>query len=84
MIFSCSEAGTGRVLLKKRTLKNFAKFAGKHLRRNLFFNKAQSLQLYLNRDSKIYFSVNFAKLLRTPILQNISEGLLLPVVKIMF
>ena len=30
---------------KKRVLKNFAKFTGKHLRRSLFFNKVAGLRL---------------------------------------
>ena len=34
-----SEAATGEVFVKKRCSYNFAKFAGKHLCQNLFFNK---------------------------------------------
>ena len=50
---------------KKAVLWNFAKFTEQHL--------ALALQLYLKRDCEI----QHAKLLRTPILQNSSERLLL-------
>ena len=45
---SCPE-----VFSKKGVLRNFAKFAGKHLCQGLFFNDGVglSLQLYLKRDS---------------------------------
>ena len=44
--------------------KNFAKLTGKHLCQSLFFNKIEGLK-------HMCFSVNFAKFLRTPFLQNI-------------
>ena len=43
------------VFCKKCVLRNFAKFTGKHLRKNLFLNKVAG-------------SVNFVKFLRTPFL----------------
>ena len=45
--------------IRKGVLRNFAKFTGKHLCRNLFFNKAAGIR---------QFPVNFAKFLRTPFL----------------
>ena len=61
------------VFCKKGVLKNFTKFAGKHLCQNLFFNKVAGLRpetcnfiekIIRHRD----FSVNFAKFLRTTFL----------------
>ena len=70
--------------MKKGVLKIFTKFTGKHLRQSLFFNKvaglkcSASLQLYLKKRLwRSCFPVNFAKLLRTPFLQNTSGWLLL-------
>ena len=38
---------------EKGVLRNFAKFTGKHLSQNLFYNKVEALglQLYYKRDS---------------------------------
>ena len=58
----------------------FAKFTGKHLSRGLFFNKVASLRpatLLKERLWRRCFPMNFTKLLRTPILKNICERLLL-------
>ena len=59
-------------------LKNIAKFTGKHLYWNLFFNKvaglpANSLKKRLHRR---FFPVNFAKFLSTSISKNTCEQLL--------
>ena len=43
--FSCAEAATGGVLLKRGVFRNFTKFTGKHLCQKLLFSKAASLQL---------------------------------------
>ena len=52
------------VFYKKGVLKSFVKFTGKHLYHSLFFDKVAGLRL------EQVFSCNFAKLLRTPVLQN--------------
>ena len=60
--------------------KYFAKFTRKHLCQSLFFNKVAGLRaaiLLKNRLWRRCFPVNFAKVLRTPFLQNTS-GRLLP------
>ena len=69
------------VLYKKGVLKKFAKFAGKRLYRNLL-NKIAGLRpatLLRKRLRHRYFPVNFAKFLRTAILQNTSGRLLLKI-----
>ena len=53
---SCPE-----VFCKKGVLKNFGKFAGKHLCQSLFFNKVAALQAWLWYRS---FPVNFVKFLK--------------------
>ena len=67
----CPETAT-RVVLKKVALKNFTIFTGKHLRWGLFLVK-----LFQHRCC---FPVNIAKFLRTLILKNICERLLLNVI----
>ena len=65
---------------KKTVLKNFAKFKWKHLCWSLFLIKLQAFRLrsLFKRDSnRGVFPVNFAKLLRKTILQNIYERMLL-------
>ena len=60
-----------RCSVKKGVLRNLAKFTGKHLCQSLCFNiKKEAL-------AKKFFVVNFAKFLRTPVLQNTSGRLLL-------
>ena len=60
---------------KKGVLKKFANFIGKHLRAcNTFKKKLQHRR----------FPVKFAKFLRTPILMNIGEGLLLLTVVVFY
>ena len=70
MAFSNSKHGSIRpeAFCKKDVLKNFAKFAGKHLCQSLFLNKVASLRpgtSLKNRLWRRYFPVNFAKFLRT-------------------
>ena len=55
---------------KKGVLRNFTKFAGKHLCQSLFFNKVAAPRpetLSKKRLWHRYFPVNFAKFLRAPI-----------------
>ena len=62
--------------LRKGVLRNFAKFARKHLRQSLFFNKVAGLRsatLLKKRHWHRSFAINFAKFLRTPFLQNTSR-----------
>ena len=69
-----------RCSIRKRVLRNFAKFTGKHLCQSFFFNKVAGLRpatLLKKRLWHRYFPVNFAKFLRTPFLQNTSGRLLL-------
>ena len=63
------------VLYKKGVHRHFAKFTGKHLWLSLFFNKVAGLRVSFliklqafikKRLWHRYFSVNFAKFLRTP------------------
>ena len=71
----------GKVLTGfKQIIKNFAIFIGKRLCWSLFITKLQAYRpaILLKRDSKhSCFPVNIAKFLRTPILKNICERLLL-------
>ena len=56
----------------------FGKFTAKHLSQKLFFNKVAGLRpvtLWIGRQWYRCFPMNFAKLLRTPILKNICERL---------
>ena len=69
-----------RCFIKKSVLRNFTKFAGKHLYQSLFFNKVAGLRpATLLRKSLLYicFPVNFVKFLTTPFVQNTSGRLLL-------
>ena len=68
------------VFCKKGVLRNFAKFIGKHLCQNLFFDKVAGLRpetLLKKRLCHRCFPMNFAEFLRTPFLQNTSGRLLL-------
>ena len=70
------------MLHKKPVLKNFAIFTGRHLCWNLFFNKNTGLQgpsFIKKRHEPRCFFANIEKFLRTPILKNICERLLLRV-----
>ena len=67
-----------RCSVKKDVLRNFAKSTGKHLCQGLFFNKVAPLRpatFLKKRFSDRCFPVNFAKLLRTPVLQSTSGQL---------
>ena len=71
-----------RCSIKKTLLKNFAMFTGKHLCWNLCFNKNAGLQtcnFIKKRLQHRCFLDNTAKFLRTAILRNICERLLLRV-----
>ena len=75
-----TEAAAQTCSVKKRVLRNFAKFTGKYLCRSLFFNKAAGLRAATSFKKRLWhrcFSVNFVKFLRTPFLQNTSRRLLL-------
>ena len=65
------------VFCKKDVLKIFAKFTGKHLFQSLFFDKVAGLRPATLSKKGLWhrcLPVNFAKLLRTPFLQNTSGG----------
>ena len=65
---------------KKRVLRNYAKYTGKHLCQRLFFNKVAGLRsatLLKKRLRHRCFPVNLVKFLRTNFLQNTSGRLLL-------
>ena len=62
--------------MKNDILKKFAKFTGKHLRQSPLFSKVADLRpvaLLKKRLWHRYFSLNFAKFLRTLSLQNTAE-----------
>ena len=63
---------------KKRILKNFANFIGKHLCWSLFWIKLQLLlpATLLKRDSNTCFPEKFSKFIRVPFLKNSCERLL--------
>ena len=68
------------VFFKKGALRNFAKFTEKHLCQSLFFNKVYEKYLKTLLKKILWhrrFTVNFARFLRTPFLQNASGQLLL-------
>ena len=69
-----------RCSIKKAVPKNFAILTGKYLCWSLFFNKVPSLGPATKLERRLQhrcFPVNIAKSLRTPILKNICEWLLL-------
>ena len=63
---------------EKGILRNFTKFARKHLCLSFFFDKVAGLRLWHS-----CFPVNFVKLLRAPFLQN-TTGRLRPIIFIIF
>ena len=66
--------------VKKGVLRNFTKFTGKQLCQSLFFNKVAGLRPVTLLEKRLWhkcFPVNFAKLLRATVLQNISGRLFL-------
>ena len=71
-----------RCSVRRCILRNFAKFARKHLCQGLFFNKVEGLRPVTLLKKRLWhrcFPVNFVNLLRTTFLQNTSGGLLLNV-----
>ena len=66
------------VFCKKRFLRNFTKFTGKHLRQSLYFNKVAGLAtLFKKKLWHRCFPVNFEKFLRATFLQRTSGRRLL-------
>ena len=68
------------VFCKKGILRNFAKFTGKHLCRNLFFNIVAGLRPATLLKMRLWhrcFPMNFAIFLRTPFLTEHLRWLLL-------
>ena len=64
-----------RCSIKKGILKNFAKYIGKHLYQGLLCFSVPKYSSGLKLETRLWhgcFPVNFANLLRTPFLQNIS------------
>ena len=64
-----------RCFIIKGVLRNFSKFTGKQLCQSLFFNKVASVRpatLLRKGLWQRFFSVTFAKFLRTPFLKNTS------------
>ena len=69
---SCYRSSHRRCSVKKGALRNFAKFAGKHLRQRVFFNKVAGVRLAtLLTKTLRCFPVSFAKFLRTPFLEHL-------------
>ena len=62
--------------MKKHVLNNFTNFTGKHMPWSLFLIKLQA-HVIKKRLQRRCFAVKFAKFLRTPILKNFCERLLL-------
>ena len=63
--------------LRKRVLRNFAKFTGKSLCQSLFLNKVAGLRPATLLKKSLWhrcFPVNFAKFIRTSFLQNTLGG----------
>ena len=77
MASSVNRSSHGRCSIRKGVLRNFAKFTGKHLCQNLFFNKVAGLRPATLLKKRLWhkcFPVNFAKFLKAPFLQNTSGG----------
>ena len=71
-----------RCSVRKGVLRNFAILTGKHKCQSLFFSKVAGLRSATLLKKRLWhkcFSVNIAKFLRTPFLQNTYGLLLLPV-----
>ena len=76
----CTRISHRKCCVRKGALRNFVKFKGKHLCYCFFFNKVAALMpatLLKKRPWHRCFPVNFAKYLRTPVLQNTFMWLLL-------
>ena len=63
--------------LKQGVLKNFTKFAGKHLCQNLFFYKVVGLRPATLLKRRLWHRCFSVKFVRTPLLQNTSGQFLL-------
>ena len=73
-----------RCSVRKGVLRNFTKFTGKHLYQSYYFNKVAGIRPATLLKKTLwhrFFTVNFAKFLKTPFLQNSSGRLLLYVTK---
>ena len=57
-------------VLQNKCLKNFARFTGKYLRQSLFLISLYPATFFNKRCQHSCFLVNFAKMSRTPFLQN--------------
>ena len=68
MYFKIGRSSHRSCSVKRDVLRNFAKFAGKHLCKGLFLNKVAGLKK--KRPWHRYLPANFVKLLRTPFLRN--------------
>ena len=69
-----------RCSVRKGVLKNFSKFTGKQMYQSLYFTKVAGLRPATLTKWRLWhrcFPVNFAKFLRTPLLQSTSGRLLL-------
>ena len=67
-----------RCSIRKSVLRNFATFTRKHQCHSLFFDKVAGLRPATLLEKRLwhrFFSVNFAKFLRTPFSQNTSSAL---------
>ena len=65
-----------RCSVKKGVLKSFPNFIGKHLWCSLYLIKLPACNFIKKRLQHKCFPVNFGKLLKTPVLKNIRERLL--------
>ena len=84
-LFSLLQKQSPKFFCKKGDLRNFAKFTGKHLCQSYFSNKVAGLRPETLLNKRLWykcFSVNFAKLLRTPLLTEYLRWLLLLLDKI--
>ena len=69
---AASEAVAQRCSVKKRVLRNFAKFTGKHLCQSLFFSRVAGQRPVTSLKKRLWhrcFLVNIAKFIRTPFLK---------------
>ena len=92
LVFEVSEAvvqvsSRSEVFCTKVIRKNFAKFAGKHLCQNLFFNKVADLRfvtLLKKRRRHRCFSADFTKFIRAPFFTKHLQWLLLKIISNIF
>ena len=77
ILASTSNSSAIETIILEEVLRNFKKFTGKHLCQSLFFNKVAGLRPATLLKKRLWhrcFPVNFVKFLRTPFLQNTSDG----------